>query len=222
LEAQIEPLRQNAKEKETERSRYRLNAQSQEEKRGKLLSEFNSAFDRYANVHDQVCSFFRSEKLRRLSTIDAEIKAIEFEMNDQRSKVLELRPALESAKTHLNERESVQKNIERNIELKAILERIKDLREEVSILMDKLESIDCEAVRKKLNTSMELIKKYEYEKSRRDGSKDTLMIHQRELKVCHSKDMSHSMNIICAILTFSLKRENSKQMSTKILMRGIA
>lgn len=189
LEAQIEPLRQNAKEKETERYRYRLNAQSEEEKRGKLLSEFNSAFDRYANVHDQVSSFIRSDKLRRLSTIDAEIKAIEFEMNDQRSKVLELRPALESAKKHLNERESVQKNIERNIELKAILERIKDLREEVSILMDKLESIDCEAVRMKLNTSMELIKKYENEKSRRDGSRDTLMIHQRELKVCDPKDI---------------------------------
>lgn len=182
LEAQIEPLRQSAKEKETERHRYRLNSQAEEEKRGKLLSEFNAAFDRYANIHHQVCSFTGSEKLDRLVAIETEIKDIDFEMNNQRSKVLELHPALESAKKHLNERESVQKNIERNIELKAILERIQDLNNEISVLMDKLESIDCEAVRKNLNKSMELIKKYEYEKSRRDGSKDTLMIQQRELK----------------------------------------
>lgn len=185
MEAQIEPLRQSAKEKETERHRYRLKAQSEEEKRGKLLSEFNAAFDRYANTHDQVRAFAESEKLERLATIEAEIKNIDFEMNSHRSKVLKLHPALESAKKYLNERESVQKNIERNIELKAILERIEDLNGDISVLMDKLESIDCESVRKKLNNSMELIKKYEYEKSRRDGSKDTLMVQQRELKVCY-------------------------------------
>lgn len=186
MEAEIDPIRRRAKEKETERSRYRSNAHAEEEKLAALLSEFNNIFDRYSTIHESILMFSQSEKLYRLTSVESELDEIESCLRGKKNELKDILPKLEESKKYLAERESVQKNIERNIELKSMLEIKRRLYDDVTALMAKRDVIDFEVIRDQLNNSQSLIRKYEHEKSRRDGSKDTLLLQEKELKVCAS------------------------------------
>ena len=100
----------------------------------------------------------------------------ETELND-------LTPEVEEMKAKVQDKEAKQDNIVRNLELLDMIAGQLKLEDEQFLLQDKMNKLDVDSIIGQLNDAKKKVDNYKSEIDRRLGSKDSLEIQQRELKV---------------------------------------
>lgn len=182
LEEQLYPLREKASIKSTEREKFRMESKNEETKRMEILSNFNNHYEKIQSLSNQIEQFSKSNKLNLLLSLESEISSIIDEVKRCEDELSTLSPQVEEMKKKVQDKEAHQDNIRRNLELLDMIAAQQRLEDEQDLLQEKFDKLKYKETIELLNSTKKKIEKYKSEFDRRVGSKDALMVQQRELK----------------------------------------
>mmetsp|Transcript_6676 Transcript_6676/g.9616 ORF Transcript_6676/g.9616 Transcript_6676/m.9616 type:complete len:1419 (+) Transcript_6676:37-4293(+) len=183
LQDQVAPIRQKAKSKESQKFKFRDEAKKEEQEFSNSLNTFRSDAIKINSITKQIDAYSSSNKMQQFDQVDKEVAQIGETLKGIEENLNEMEPKLLSLRARVNDQEGRKKNVESNIELLNMIDDLNILDDELALLKDKidqLEGVDIAVTNEsKINTN---IRQYEAEKSRRQGSKETLKMQQRDLK----------------------------------------
>ena len=187
LKNKIHPFRQKEAIKAAERNKIRNESKEEGTKRSEILNVFLNDFHKFQNVSLQIGQFIKSDKLHRLKSLENKMRSILEEAKEEDADLNDLTPKLEEMKVKVQDREAKQANVMRNLELLNMIADQRKLEDEQDLLQDRMDRMDQVSVTAKHNTAKKNIEKFKSEIDRRLGSKDSLEIQQRDLKVSYSR-----------------------------------
>lgn len=182
LEEQLYPIREKASIKNTERDKFRQESKKEETKRMELLNDFNNHFEKIESLSKQIDNYSKSNKLNILRSIESEISSIIEEVKRCEDELDTLSPRVEEMKKKVQDKESHRDNIKRNLELLDMIASQQKLEDELDLLQEKFETLKYHELIETLKSTKKKMDKYRSEVDRRVGSRDALMVQQRELK----------------------------------------
>jgi len=185
LKDQIQPIRQKENLKATERNKIRQQSTVEERKRSDILNAFINEFDRFKTVSLQIEKFIKSSKLLNLKSLETVLSSIVKQITESETELNALTPEVEEMKAKVQDKEAKQDNIMRNLELLDMIASQQKLEDEQFLLQDKMDKLDVDSIIGQYNDAKKKVDNYKSEIDRRLGSKDSLEIQQRELKVRH-------------------------------------
>ena len=185
LKDQIQPIRQKENLKATERNKIRQQSTVEERKRSDILNAFINEFDRFKTVSLQIEKFIKSSKLLNLKSLETVLSSIVKQITESETELNALTPEMEEMKAKVQDKEAKQDNIMRNLELLDMIASQQKLEDEQFLLQDKMDKLDVDSIIGQYNDAKKKVDNYKSEIDRRLGSKDSLEIQQRELKVRH-------------------------------------
>lgn len=168
--------------KEMEKGRLRDSSENEKSKRSNILNRFNNDADKIDSITKQIDDFKSGEQMYRLEKIETEINNVNEEINEGEADLRDIGPQLQLAQNKVDDEGTVRSNIERNLELLDMMADEEKLQDEFSLLQEQLEALNGDDVKQQFDSSQKLIRQYESEKDRRQGSKEALQCQQRELK----------------------------------------
>jgi len=181
LTDQITPSKQKLKQKETEKNRYRKVAKDEENRRASLLNNFNNDAEKVNVVSTEIDQWMSSNNPRRLEKLDSEVETIAEEITEFDTELNSKEPEKEMLKSRVADKEAAKRDVEGNIAVLEMTDRVELLEDEIHILEEKKGKLGGDDARAKFNEAQRRINSYENERNRRTGSKDALMVQQREL-----------------------------------------
>lgn len=185
LKDQILPIRQKENLKAAERNKIRTQSTQEEMKRSDILNAFINEFDRFKSVSSQIEKFIKSNKLLNLKSLETVLSSIVKQITESERELNALTPEVEEMKAKVQDKEAKQDNIVRNLGLLDMIAGQQKLEDEQFLLQDKMDKLDVDSIIGQLNDAKKKVDSYKSEIDRRLGSKDSLEIQQRELKVRH-------------------------------------
>jgi chromosome segregation ATPase len=169
--------------KATERNKIRTQSSQEETKRSDILNAFINEFHRFKSVSSQIEKFIKSNKLLDLKSLETVLSSIVKQIMESETELNDLTPEVEEMKAKVQDKEAKQDNIVRNLELLDMIAGQLKLEDEQFLLQDKMNKLDVDSIIGQLNDAKKKVDNYKSEIDRRLGSKDSLEIQQRELKV---------------------------------------
>ncbi len=176
-------IQPKARIKETEKNKFRAEAKKEEQKRQDLLNEFKNESKRIDHLTHQINQFASGKKIDQLKTLETDLNSIAEEISEYEEDRKNLIPEIEQLKQRVNDQKSHREDIERNIELLDLRDQIQRLQDEQDLNQEKLDQMNLEEIRGHHSEAKQNIEKYTREKDRSLGSKDSLMVQKRDLKV---------------------------------------
>ncbi len=169
--------------KESEKLRLRSTTEAEIEKRSKLCTEFDTEAEKIDAITKEIEGFKSSGKFERLQNIDSDINNLSGDIQERQDQIDQMGPKLKALQGRVDDQGAHRKNVERNIELLEIISQEANLRTDMEKLQRKVHELDIDSIKVKLAEAQRNIRKYESEKTRREGSEDSLKSRQRDLQV---------------------------------------
>lgn len=177
------PIEQKKRMKELEKERFRSESKKEENKRHELLSNYQNEVEKISNISRQIKDFLNKKIVERLANLDSELKSITDQISDFQSSQREIEPERDQLKETVSNQEAHKTEVKRNIELLNMRENLQRLEDEQDLLQDQFDKMNMEELRAQRKKAKEIEKKCQREMDRNMGSKDSLMVQIRELKV---------------------------------------
>ena len=176
-------IRPKARIKETEKNKFRSESKREEHKRQDLLNQFKNESEKIDPLTRQINQFSSGDKVGRLKTLVIEVNSITEEIADHEEDQKSCAPELEQLKSRVSDQKSHRKDVERNIELLNMVDHLQKLEDDQDLLQDKWDKMNTEDTRNEYNLAKRNMEKYTRDCDRSMGSKDSLMVQFRDLKV---------------------------------------
>lgn len=183
LKEEIAPISSKVSIKNAERDKQRKESDREIEKSMNLINSFNNEFEKFRSLCRDIKTFADSNKLRDLQGIDGKLAEILQSIKDLEEEKKDMTPEIEELKASMKDEEAQRDNIRRNIEIFEIKDNLRSLEDQETILQDKMEALNFDEIADRAAMLTRKIAEYRSERDKRLGSKDSLAIQNRELKV---------------------------------------
>jgi len=183
LRDQLNPIRQKVRIKETEKLRFRVAVQTEEKKLSESLNQFTNDVFKITSISKAIDSFASSKKLQDLNSLHEKLSSLNIETTEKEEAICCKEPEVEAFRKRVGDQAGHRKNVESNIGLLDMAVIGDDLESELALVEEKREQLQgVETAIQDYDEITKEIRSYESEMSRREGSRETFKVQQRELK----------------------------------------
>ena len=183
LKEEIAPISSKVSIKNAERDKQRKESDREIEKSMNLINSFNNEYEKFRSLCREIKTFADSNKLRDLQGIDGKLSEILQAIKDLEEEKKQMTPEIEELKASMKDEEAQRDNIRRNVEIFEIKDNLRSLEDQETILQDKMEALNFDEIADRASMLKSKMEECRSERDKRLGSKDSLALQNRELKV---------------------------------------